>query len=200
MTARGSLRRKRNILIVLLLVTFLGGLAWIALQSGEPVYRGKPISRWINEVGVFASPPAPALPLLDSNAVPFLVEALNRQDGRLRRAYLRTVNKLPSYIQSKLPQPVPGWAIRANAAALLGTIGTNATPAVPALIQALKTDKVDLVRQFSAKSLAEIAKRDKLVMEALAEAATKDTEASVRFEALNALKEFNIEGPAVNGF
>jgi HEAT repeat protein len=82
----------------------------------------------------------------------------------------------------------------------LGTIGTNATPAIPALIRALKTDNVDLVRAFSAKSLAQIHKGDKPVMEALAEAAKNDTEASVRFEALNALKEFNIEGPAMDGF
>jgi len=157
----------------------------------------KPISRWINEVGVFANPPAPALPLLDSNAVPFLVEALQRQDGQLRRVYLRIWNKLPSRVQNRLPQPVPGWAIRANAAALLGTIGTNAVSAIPPLIRALKSDKVDLVRAFSAKSLAQIARRDKVVMEALAEAAVKDTEASVRFEALNALKEFNIESPAM---
>jgi hypothetical protein len=194
---RNRLSKKRNILIIALLVAIVGGLAWVALQSGEPVYRGKSISRWINEVGVFANPPAPALPLLDSNAVPFLVEALQRPDGRLHSIYLRLWNKLPSSVQNKLPQPVPGWAIRANAAALLGTIGTNATTAVPALIQALKSDKADLVRQFSAKSLAQIARRDKSVMEALAEAATKDTEASVRFEALNALKEFNIELPAM---
>ena len=190
------MRMKRSIMLAVLLV-ILGVLVGVMLQSGEPVYRGKSISRWINDVGVFASPPAPALPLLDSNAVPFLVEALQRQDGRLRRTYLRVWNKLPSGVQNHLPQPVPGWAIRANAAALLGTIGTNAASAVPALIQALKTDKVDLVRQFSAKSLAQIARRDKLVMEALAEAAVKDTEASVRFEALNALKEFNIELPAM---
>jgi len=80
---------------------------------------------------------------------------------------------------------------------LLGTIGTNATPAVPALVHALKTDKIDLVRAFSAKSLAQIARRDKLVMEALAETAAKDTEASVRFEALNALKQSDLELPAV---
>lgn len=188
---------KWSIMLAALLV-ILGGLTWVILRSGEPVYRGKPISRWINEVGVFANPPAPALPLLDSNAVPFLVEALQRQDGQLRRVYLRIWNKLPSKVQNRLPQPVPGWAIRANAAALLGTIGTNATTAVPALIHALKSDKVDLVRQFSVKSLSQIARRDKPVMEALAEAAAKDTEASVRFEALNALKEFNIESPAMN--
>jgi HEAT repeat protein len=187
---------KWSILLAALLV-ILGGLTWVILRSGEPVYRGKPISRWINEVGVFANPPAPSLPLLDSNAVPFLVEALQRQDGQLRRVYLRIWNKLPSKVQNRLPQPVPGWAIRANAAALLGTIGKDARPAIPALIHALKTDKVDLVRQFSAKSLAQIGARDKLVMEALAEAAAKDTEASVRFEALNALKEFNLEIPAL---
>ena len=185
-----TLSKKRNILIVVALV-MLSGFAWLLLQTGEPVYRGKPISRWINEVGVFASPPAQSLPLLDSNAVPFLVEALQRQDGRLRRTWLRIWNKLPSKVQNRLPQPVPGWAIRANAAALLGTIGTNATPAIPALIRALKTDKVDLVRAFSAKSLAQIHNGDKLVLDALAEAATKDTEASVRFEALSALNEFN---------
>jgi len=194
---KDTLIKKRNILIIALLVATVGGLAWVMLQSGEPVYRGKPISRWINDVGVFASPPAPALPLLDSNAVPFLVEALDRQDGQLRRVYLRLWNNLPSRVQNRLPQPVPGWAIRANAAALLGTIGTNAVSAIPPLIRALKSDKVDLVRAFSAKSLAQIARRDKVVMEALAEAAVKDTEASVRFEALNALKEFNIESPAM---
>ena len=194
---KDTLSKKRNILIIALLVATVGGLAWVMLQSGEPVYRGKSISRWINDVGVFANPPAPALPLLDSNAVPFLVEALDRQDGQLRRVYLRLWNNLPSRVQNRLPQPVPGWAIRANAAALLGTIGTNAVSAIPALIRALKTDNVDLVRAFSAKSLAQIARRDKVVMEALAEAAVKDTEASVRFEALNALKEFNIESPAM---
>jgi len=191
------MRKKRSIMLAALLVTILGGLACVMLQFGEPVYRGKPISRWINDVGVFANPPAPALPLLDSNAVPFLVEALDRQDGQLRRVYLRIWNKLPSSVQNRLPQPVPGWAIRANAAALLGTIGTNAVSAIPPLIRALKSDKVDLVRAFSAKSLAQIARGDKLVMEALAEAAAKDTEASVRFEALSALKEFNIESPAM---
>jgi hypothetical protein len=194
------LRRNHYLIIIALLITILSVLAWVSLQSSEPVYQGKPISRWINEVGVFANPPAPALPTLDSNAVPFLVTALERQDGRLRRIYFRVWIKAPSWIRRRLPPPNPAWPMRANAAALLGTIGTNATTAVPALIHALKTDKVDLVRQFSAKSLAQISRRDRLVMEALAEAATKDTEASVRFEALNALKEFNIEGPAINGF
>jgi HEAT repeat protein len=45
---RNCLRRKRNILIVALLVAVAGWLAWLSLQPGEPVYEGKPLSFWLH--------------------------------------------------------------------------------------------------------------------------------------------------------
>ena len=185
------------------IVAALGAVMWLVLCPREPIYDGKPINYWINHPHTehpFMNPGTKRFnsgevyfPKVDSNAVPFLIRALNRRDGRFNKAYRTLYYKMYPSMRRLLPSPKPADAetdelIRLVAVVVLGRIGSDAKPAIPELIHVLKTDESDFVRTYAAILLVRFVKSDKTVSKALWEA-MNDKDGDVRVIAAEALNQ-----------
>src|SRR5262245_12077180 len=78
--------------------------------------------------------------------------------------------------------------VRSGVARVLGYMGPGAREAVPALIHALKNDRDQYVRGYSADALAHI--DDKVGVPALLDTMKTDSDLDVRYEAARALGQF----------
>ena len=108
------------------------------------------------------------IPSVDSNAVPYLVQALNSKDGRLRKTYQKLWDHLPGWLQNRVPFPEYAGNVRYRACWILGFLGAKARPAIPELVRILRQDDDENVRMVAAYSLGKIANRDdKAAVEAL---------------------------------
>ena len=168
-----------------LLVAALGWASWQAVRPlpSEPVYERYPLSYWLTN-----NLPRPKGLIGDSNAVPFLVNAL-KKDSRVGAVYHRKWLwlKLPPAIRKHLPTaPADNPRIRVEAAFLLGAMGPVAKPAIPSLIRAFKEDDNQVVRSYAATALGNLGIGYSNVTAALTEA-LKDKDAGVRRAATNSL-------------
>jgi HEAT repeats len=206
-------RKRRKLLLTALIAVAIFGLAWFFLHTREPVIQGKPVSVWVN--GLYVSlekdstgtakhsddiSPVTArqvLKSLGSNAVPYLVEVLNRKEGRFQEKYRNVWFRLPAYAQRIFPRPVNPLALQFGILQFLSEIGENARPAIPALINLLKSDN-ESVRGVTIDCLADIGKGDKTVTEALVKA-LNDPSVLVRWDAADALKRLDPEAAARAG-
>ena len=149
-------------------------LAWRAGYSPEPVYEGRPISYWIApHPGAYYKGSCPQSLFADSNAIPFLIKSLDRQDNALARAYSDLYSRMRSSVKRRARYPLDER--RLYSACFLGDMGALASPSIPALIRALTAQDPDL-RRAAAVSL-QIGQREKAAIAAL-RAALKDTESS----------------------
>lgn len=176
--------RKRAYIVLAVLFAFAMGLAtWEASRTHEqgPVYQGKPLGYWIERSGQYPGPVAnvsafpphlsgQTLPRVDSNAVPYLIKALDRHDGRIRHNYCTVWRKLPTWAQKWLPKPFLPVYIRLNAVEALGEIGPGAKRAIPALSRVATGDKVPVVRWLAVGSLGRIGIEEQGARLALVEA------------------------------
>jgi hypothetical protein len=188
----GGLMAKRwPVVCGVLLVAGLGWATWQALrQPPEPVYEGKPISYWLAPPvgaigdGVIFPPKGMAT---DSNAIPFLVEALNRQSTPFEKAYAIVWPKLSVSLRRRLGQPANPPYGREAAAMALGSMGTLAQPVMPALVRALN-DRQPAVRRAAAYALGELGREDETMVTAL-RAALSDNSEEVRVYAAVSLAQ-----------
>jgi hypothetical protein len=187
-----------------LLVAAAGVLLWwLAWEPPEPVYDGKPLSYWLTKVN-FATgylPPLPRRLLVDSNAVPFLTQAVKR-DSWFGAAFYRNEvwARLPLAIQKHLPHAdrPEAHTRRMMAANILWRMGPVATSAGPALVTALKHDNAWDVRYYAAQALGSLGKGDSAVTGALGEA-LNDKDRGVRIASTNALLKLDPEAAAKAG-
>ncbi len=185
------MRKRVQITLAVLLVGFAVMIAWQSMRLPEPVYRGRPVSYWITRSGeVYEGSDFGRIGgfgrFADSNAIPYLVKALERQDGLFSKPYLGAWLKLPSQIQRRLPTPHDAEQIRYSTAMSLGDMGAVARPAIPTLLRTLRDDKSEAVRGWAAWSLGQLGKEDGLVRGALTEALS-DRSPFVRSQAVDAL-------------
>jgi hypothetical protein len=194
---------KRSIIVASAGVLLLTGVLWWALLPREPVYGGKPVSYWLSDrrEKTFTHTPTPfdfpdhTIPVMDSNAVPFLVAAVNRRDGASRRLYTRLRTSMPHLVEARLPDPEPLSGIHFNAANALGSLGKDARAAVPSLIRLSKESNQADVRLSAIMALHRIDPKDSQVREALM-TATHDTNSAVRTQAQMLLNTFDIFAPS----
>ena len=198
-------------LLGVLLVAAVGGLLWWSpREPREPVYEGKPIGYWLARHDATISSTRqlsialgqddyrfPKGMATDSNAIPFLIEALKRKDTALREAYLKAYMRMwpriPLSIRGRLSEPVLASVVRGNAVGFLSRMGPMAKPAVPGLIRALKENADD--RGGVAWALGNIAIGDRRAMAALTEVA-KGKDVNVRQTATAALWKISPEAAA----
>lgn len=205
---------KRRAIAVVLIAAAVGGMAWLALRPGEPLYQGRTMSSWLNgsspsgvmdnEMQVWQS--------FRSNAVPFLRKKLNASDGRVKKAYCAVRQHLPEWMSRRLPayDSPPTWVLRWHAADGLGYIGDAAAPAIPDLIRMFKTETSgffpqDFLRVRAVAALGNIGQKLKpsdpsyqAVTEALI-AASKDSDLATSSLATNDLKQHYPEAAARAG-
>jgi len=138
---------------VVILGVLLQG-TWLA----GPKYKGKPISYWLYQVakpGRKMELGCKAIKEAGADAIPSLINALQKKDSALKRIYISVWWKLPALPQRVLPRPVSAVRIREVAAMALGDLGPAAKIAVPALTRALQ-DEGFAVRIFAAEALVAI--------------------------------------------
>jgi HEAT repeat protein len=184
------MRTRVKISLTVLLVLVVGTMLWQMLRPREPVYDGKPISYWISRSGEFywgsdfgrIGGFAPR----DSNAVPYLLKALERQDTTFSLTYRMVWFKMPYQIQSRLPLPISAEQMRFSTAMSLGKMGDIARPAIPALLRAAREDKSIRVRGWAACSLGQVGKGDTNVIRVLTES-LNDRSSYIRAMAAHAL-------------
>jgi hypothetical protein len=172
---------------------------WSGAFSKKRLYDGKPIAYWIDhpQTRIVKASDSTAgyqlefrFPVIDSNAVPALIKALTRSEGRLDSAYRHLYYKLPTASRRLLstPRPINDEQVRLVAIMVLGRIGEGARPAIPGLIHVLKSDESDSVRLQAADLLTHFVKGDREVHDAFLEA-LNDKNVMVRLMAEDAIAQ-----------
>ncbi len=93
---------------------------------------------------------------LDSNAVPYLIDAMQKTDDGVYHAYGKIWSHLPVWLKNHAGLITSNIGGRFVACRLLGTMGTNAQAAIPELIHVILRDKEDPVRVIAADTLRRI--------------------------------------------
>jgi hypothetical protein len=154
------MRKRVQIALAVLLVAVAGVIAWQVLGHREPVYQGKSASYWMNYDYRGPNPDRKFREVwqgLGSNAVPFLVRALDRSDEDRISRYRSLVWALPPRLRSVLPTPSPpASVVRSRAASALGAIGDASRPAIPAILNTMKADESAFVRKVASNALKNI--------------------------------------------
>jgi hypothetical protein len=152
---------KGRILVAVLLVVFLGGLAWEVLLPHEPVYQGRPLSAWLHDLDTSIKERLPiervrvlmaekqkkrevaetAIRHIGTNALPTLITMLRSKDSKPREKLFVWSTKQP--ISQLHLQGASERRWRANEG--FKVLGEKAEPAIPTLIEMLKDrDEVEV--------------------------------------------------------
>jgi hypothetical protein len=163
------MKRSRAILVlaVVLLLVLVPILLFVFLSPNEPVYEGRPIGQWIEQmsgsvdgtVGAVSSQELPKLIQQEPGAdvAPFLGGALHRGRPFGARLYARWYGKLPNVVAQRLhaPNPARDAELRYRAALILYYMGPKGKKAVPDLIYALGDENQE-ARRMAATALGAV--------------------------------------------
>ena len=198
---------------VLLVAAAVALLWWLPWGPPEPVYEGHPISYWLAaQAGVSKSipggavmriPSPPSSLLNDSNAVPFLMKASERDSWFGAACYRKWLwPKLPTWLKKHLPAPPsPEVYARIDAMWLLADMWPVAKPSIPVLVRALREKEEALsfrVRYVAAAALGRLGEGDRRAIAAVTEA-LNDNDHLVRNAATNALLKLDPQAVAKAG-
>jgi len=138
------MRRKWKIWFVLAGVAVAFGAIWL-WPSGEPVYEGKRLSEWLDEGMRLAPHPyvtnhavehvVKSIQTIGTNAIPFLVRDLQRQESR----WVKRVKDLAGRLKLMDESHGRSWRLERSVWGF-EALGTNAAPALERLL-ALLDDK-----------------------------------------------------------
>ena len=193
------MKRSRAILVlaVVLLLVLVPILLFVFLSPKEPVYEGRPIGQWIEQmsgsvdgtVGAVSSKELPRLIQQEpgEEVAPFLGGALHRGRPFGARLYARWYAKLPNVLAQRLHAPNPGRdaELRYRAALILYYMGPKGKKAVPDLIYALGDENQE-VRRMAATALG-VAEADSESAAVALGSVMSDPVAEVRQAALKSL-------------
>jgi hypothetical protein len=192
------MKRSRAILVLgLALLLLVSASIFLFRSPDEPVYQGRPISAWIEQMsgpiggsaGAVSSEALPKLIQQDPGVevVPSLCHVLHRGRSLGHRIYAALCPQLPSVVVDKLPMLNPGRdaELRYRAALILYYLGPKATNAVSALTYALQDNNPE-VRRMAATALGAV--QVESASPALG-AALSDPVAGVRQAAIKALAQ-----------
>jgi HEAT repeats len=180
--------KKRRQYVVLVLI---GGVAIAvvlahARRPQEPMYQGKPLSYWFDQVRQPGLEPAQtAIRQIGPKSVPFLLGQVRDQDASLRRVHRAIWLKTPTVLQRLIPKPTPvdrslgvriKWALR--------PLGSTVIPELAAALHdhslAVRFVAIDVLGSMEAYADAALP----VLGQAL-----KDPYAEIRFKAVVALAQ-----------
>ncbi|PYJ99399.1 MAG: hypothetical protein DME23_09660 [Verrucomicrobia bacterium] len=199
--------KRGRIIALVVLAILLVGLLFVFLLPREPVYEGRLVSEWIEQLtgavgsgaGAVSSHVLPKLVQQKpgKEIVPYLCQTLYRGKSLKDRIYARLYLKLPAALLRKLPPPNPGRdaELRYRAALILYYLGPDAEKAAPDLTRALRDENPE-VRRVAASTLGNlgfVAKRSAPGLIALLE----DPMTDVRRAALKALGQVEDDAAVV---
>lgn len=115
--------------VLLIAIAIAGMIVWQASGRPEPVYRGRTVDAWLDDVAASRddSEYSAALKEIGPRAVPFIFRKLNQNDSPWRNKYRDIWPKLPGFFQKHLPRPKPIAFDAWSAKMALEYCGTNAT-------------------------------------------------------------------------
>src|SRR5258708_22302005 len=144
--------KKRGLLHDILIVTRLGRVVCILSRPAETVYKGKPLSAWLNDLYPQLNEDtnqaaSAAFRQMGTNAIPALLEIIQSGDPPFEDL-VSELNRMQSlvhflnHMQSLVHFPVrERWHQRWAASRALYAMGTNARPAFPTLTNLLLHDR-----------------------------------------------------------
>jgi HEAT repeats len=138
-------------LLALVGVAIVLAADYLARPSG-PLDKGKPVKYWVDDClrkpsNTFSSRDAEFLPLLaiGSNAVPYLIHAIQHEPGFLGSSVYRSIyQSLPGMVSKALPAPLVGDTVRLRAYVSLASLGPAAKAAVPFLMEQFQPNNREL--------------------------------------------------------
>jgi len=147
-------KKRCRIAFVGLAVVMLAITVWLALHPHEPVYQGKRLSTWLEEIRTHADSPekqmaaVKALQHFGTRAIPYLLNAIYAQDSVLK-------DKVVDWINDKFNMELgvrPAMLLQGDATTGFFVLGDVAEPAVPPLVRAL-TDRDYEIAYSATKAL-----------------------------------------------
>jgi HEAT repeat protein len=133
--------KKLGILLAVSFVGLAGGVFWMLSRPVEPVYQGRPLSAWLNELYPQLNEDtnqaaSAAFRQMGTNAIPALLKIIQSGDPPFEDLFSE-LNRM----QSRVHFPVrERWQQRWAASRALYAMGTNARPAFPTLTNLLLHD------------------------------------------------------------
>jgi HEAT repeat protein len=161
------------------------------VRTPEPTYKGRSIDAWLEDWAAGKRTEyVDALQTIGTNAMPYAIRNLARNDSRWRKKYLEYQPKLPAFLQKLFPDPKP--VLRAvDGANVFFYLGTNS---IPEAITLLKHPS-PTVRQAAAWGIGSVRRQSSAANQAIPAliGALRDGERDVRFQAVLALKEMGAD-------
>lgn len=173
------------------------GLVYYALQTAEPSFQGKPLSRWIGGLEYENVNPSgeqrAALRAMGETAVTRLISILQRRDPAVKQKFISYARQHPAIFNqfSASRQIIPENIYHAEAATALGEIGPAARAAIPALTAA-SSDKSFPVASRAKAALIQIRQESIAPLLALLE----DPHSTNWFQAAWVVKHLGTKGEA----
>ena len=133
------MRKQSRIVAAVVLVASLAIFSWQTLRPREPMYKGKPLSEWLE---AYASPDATGILLrqkspesdeamlhFGTNAIPTLLQMLSGHDGPMKRWLLGQLRK-QRFIAINISSASERNRLATYAFKILGPSASNAVPAL----------------------------------------------------------------------
>ncbi len=97
----GTRRRIGLITMLAVVLAVLAGLVWPTPRKEEPIYQGKPLSKWLDESGSnswsASAPAAEAMQRLGTNAIPWLLREAAAHDSAPKALMLEALKRQPVF-------------------------------------------------------------------------------------------------------
>gem|GEM_PF-5186475 len=187
---------KKNVLAgILFMLAFGGALAFLMLQPAEPVYQGRTISAWQDDWASLKPRGWPeAVQHIGTNAIPYAVRNLARNDSVTRSSYSKLQSKLPAFLNRFFPAPKPLMKA-AYLANVFYYVGSNSMPQAISSATALLKHHSPTVRQGAALAIGSLRKRSAAANPALPALmdALADTDGMVRAFAEESIGEMGAD-------
>ena len=133
--------KRFRIALGLVAITALAGLTWQVIHHREPIYRGRPLSYWLEEINRADSlektvPASNALRAMGTNALPFLLCHIEHKDSRIK-TYLAKFCERQAILKLQLLEQNP---LLSPSLLAVKELGAGATPLIPDFVKLVEKD------------------------------------------------------------